>query len=203
MDLQMPELGGLEATEIIRREEEQLHRHVPIIAMTAHAQERDRQRCLDAGMDGYLSKPISLATLFTEIARVVPDVTASLEAASNPRPPVREIVDPDAALANLGDDEALLMEVIDLFLVDLPKQRARLRKSVRTGDLDGLSRTVHSLRGAVSNLVARRAGRALDQVQDAADREDVSAAGAAIDALEPELEALVKQLNRMREGRTA
>ena len=95
------------------------------------------------------------------------------------------------------------MEVIDLFLADLPQQRARLRDAATDGDLEGVSRTAHSLRGAISNLVARRSGRALDQVQDAAEREDVPGINAALEELEPELESLVEQLNRIRASRAS
>ena len=58
MDLQMPEFGGLEATAVIRKHEERTGAHVPIYALTAHAMKGDRERCIEAGMDGYLSKPI-------------------------------------------------------------------------------------------------------------------------------------------------
>jgi two-component system sensor histidine kinase/response regulator len=72
MDVQMPEMDGLTATTRIREQEKQTNRHVPIIAMTAHAMRGDRERCIEAGMDDYVSKPISAATLLEAIYRVVP-----------------------------------------------------------------------------------------------------------------------------------
>ena len=85
MDVQMPEIGGFEATALIREKERQMGRHIPILAMTAHAMEGDRQRCLLAGMDGYLSKPITasvLLNLVAEFSGKLPPVPVSLEVAA-------------------------------------------------------------------------------------------------------------------------
>jgi two-component system sensor histidine kinase/response regulator len=68
MDVQMPEMGGFEATGLIRQKEEHTGRHIPIIAMTAHAMAGDRERCLDAGMDDYLAKPVAAASLLEMVA---------------------------------------------------------------------------------------------------------------------------------------
>jgi two-component system, sensor histidine kinase and response regulator len=72
MDVQMPEMDGLEATALIREQEKSGTKHVPIVAMTARAMVGDRERCLAAGMDDYLSKPIDVADLFATIERLVP-----------------------------------------------------------------------------------------------------------------------------------
>ena len=72
MDLQMPEMDGFEATARIRKQEESSAKHVPIIAMTAHAMVGDRERCLAAGMDDYVSKPINTTDLFDAIERLLP-----------------------------------------------------------------------------------------------------------------------------------
>ena len=69
MDVQMPEMDGFEATSVIREKEAATHKHIPIIAMTAHAMKGDRERCLAAGMDGYIAKPIRPAELFAGIER--------------------------------------------------------------------------------------------------------------------------------------
>ena len=76
MDVQMPEMDGLEATRSIRMRDKALGTHTPVIAMTAHAMTGDRERCLDAGMDGYIGKPIRVAELMEEIHRHSPEIPA-------------------------------------------------------------------------------------------------------------------------------
>jgi CheY-like chemotaxis protein len=71
MDVQMPEMGGFEATQLIRQKEARTGGHIPIVAMTAHAMVGDRERCLEAGMDGYVSKPIKSKELFEAIEGVL------------------------------------------------------------------------------------------------------------------------------------
>jgi len=77
MDVQMPEMDGFRATAIIRRQEQNSLRHLPVIAMTAHAMKGDRERCLEAGMDGYVAKPINSAVLFQTIRAVLLDLNSS------------------------------------------------------------------------------------------------------------------------------
>jgi CheY-like chemotaxis protein len=76
MDVQMPEMGGFEATALIREKEERTGRHIPIIAMTAHAMAGDRERCLDAGMDDYLAKPVAASSLLEMVAQYSPRPSA-------------------------------------------------------------------------------------------------------------------------------
>jgi two-component system sensor histidine kinase/response regulator len=86
MDVQMPEMDGFEATAAIREREKATGSQIPIIAMTAHAMKGDRQRCLAAGMDGYVMKPIKAATMFAEIERLVPDSTVGKADTPQERP---------------------------------------------------------------------------------------------------------------------
>jgi len=197
MDIQMPDMGGLEATEAIRLSERDTDRHVPIIAMTAHALEGDRQRCLDAGMDGYVAKPVSAGSLFDEIRRVL---------AGGPPPPPRpepepaanDVMDTAAALERLDGDAALLAEVIGVFLDDYPNQRDRLRTAESAGDLVASGRIIHALRGALGNFFAHRAVAAAERAQVAADSADADALGPAVEALEAEVNRLIVELRRRR-----
>jgi CheY-like chemotaxis protein len=157
MDVQMPEMDGLEATRSICREwsPEQRPR---IIAMTAHAMKEDREACLSAGMDDYISKPIQVEALvralskcrsLTELAGVPP----ALAQPTGPRPadvlPPDGVLDP-AALESLqemgGGEVAFLVELIDVFLEDVPQLLADMRQAVGQGDAAGLRLAAHSLK---------------------------------------------------------
>src|ERR1019366_6663851 len=91
MDIQMPEMDGMEATAAIREREKSSGRHIPIIAMTAHAMRGDRERCLAGGMDGYISKPIHLRNLFVEIERCLAEIQNSATMSENPSQPGEQL----------------------------------------------------------------------------------------------------------------
>src|SRR5437879_13261288 len=106
MDVQMPEMDGLEATASIRARERATGRHLPIIAMTAHAMKGDRERCLEAGMDGYVSKPVRAADLLEEIDKQV----------RRAQPTLRVVLDRAALLERLEGDAELLAEMVGALL---------------------------------------------------------------------------------------
>ncbi|MHC5113670.1 MAG: CHASE4 domain-containing protein [Planctomycetota bacterium] len=195
MDIQMPDMGGLEATEAIRAAERDTDDHVAIIAMTAHALEGDRQRCLDAGMDGYVAKPVSADALFEEIRRVLAGGPPPPRRAE-PEPVSTDVMDTAAALDRLDGDAALLAEVIGVFLDDYPNQRDRLRAAIAAGDLATVGRVIHALRGALGNFFAQRAVDAAERAQVAADTSDAGALGPAVEALETEVDQLIAELRR-------
>jgi len=131
MDVQMPEMDGLEATVAIRAREADepaaSHpRRIPIIALTAHAMKGDADRCLAAGMDGYVSKPVRGEALQAEIERVLGLVPADGLAA----PPV----DLAAFLETVGGDRALLRELVGVFVADCPRRRVEMRRAVAGAD---------------------------------------------------------------------
>ena len=141
MDVQMPEMDGLEATSEIRRMEKQTNTHVPIIAMTAHAMKGDRERCISAGMDGYVSKPISLETLMSEINRVVPATTQRKDSFN--RLDLRERL--------RGNDE-LLGELVQLFIDDAPVQIQSIALALEEHSASNLENSAHSLKGSAASL---------------------------------------------------
>ena len=156
MDVQMPVMSGLDATRAIRAREAGTHTRTRIVAMTAHAMAGDRERCLAAGMDGYLSKPIEPVLLFREVER--PDVPAD----AGPLP-----VDRAAVLQRLGGDETLLADVASLFVEDCPARLAALEEAVAAGDAERIRFAAHGLKGAAGNLSAQRlydAARHLEQL---------------------------------------
>jgi len=192
MDVQMPELNGYEAAGAIREAEHGTDRHVPIIAMTAHTMKGDRERCLEAGMDGYVAKPISAAALVGEIARLVPemDSPSGADVDDADRAGGERIMDRASALARLGGDEQLLNELIELFDVEYVQQRSALREAVRSEDLEGVGRIAHALRGAVSNFGAQPAIDAAHALEDASTTGDVQTAREALKRFEREMDRL-------------
>jgi CheY-like chemotaxis protein len=147
MDVQMPEMDGLEATALIRRREAQAGGHVPIVAMTAHAMKGDRERCLEAGMDGYVSKPIRAEELFETIAACCPPATPAVD-------PVEEAsaVDWLAALEAVQGDRELLKVVAQAFLEESPQILAQIEQALDTSDPPLLQRAAHTFKGALKTF---------------------------------------------------
>jgi len=197
LDVQMPEMGGFDATAVIRDEERGTRRHIPIIAMTAHALRGDRERCLEAGMDGYVAKPISAAALFDEIGRLVPEAVSvgadDFDEADLPSTG-EELFDRAAALRRIDNDEALLDELIQLFISEYPKQRLAMRDAVKDRDFARLERTAHALRGALSNFYAESACDAARSLEHIATTGEADAAKRALKDLEHQVDRLKPHL---------
>jgi signal transduction histidine kinase/CheY-like chemotaxis protein/HPt (histidine-containing phosphotransfer) domain-containing protein len=143
MDVQMPGMDGLEATAALRRREQGTGRHVPIIALTAHAMKGDRERCLAAGMDGYLSKPIQARELF----RVIGEVLSTPRAVA-PSQGALVTINPASILERLGGDRTVLREISDLFRQDSVRLLSDIDRALSSGDAEQLERSAHSLKGS-------------------------------------------------------
>jgi len=173
MDIQMPKMGGLEATAAIRQKERGTGRHIPIVAMTAHVMSGDRERCLQAGMDGFIAKPIQPAELFDTIEQV---------AAAAPGPPApgsMEPCDEAALLERLSGDRKLLLELIEMFLAGSPKMLSRIQKAMAARDAIKLQQAAHALKGSVGNFVAKEAYEAARELEMLARDGDLTAAATA------------------------
>ena len=157
MDVQMPEVDGFEATRQIRERERGTGRHVPIVALTAHVQSSDRDRCLEAGMDAYVAKPLLPRTLADVIERLVPDATPAASAPSDVTLSPDAIFDEDGLVARLGGDRALAREVLAAFLEDVGDQIAGLAAAVEKGDAGLTTSRAHSIKGVTANIGGRRA----------------------------------------------
>ncbi len=173
MDMMMPEMDGLETTRRIREEEQG---HIPIIAMTANAMQGDRERCLDAGMDGYVSKPVKPEVLFQEIERVLGErTTLASPPPVAPSPPEESglpIYDRADALSRIADDEELLATLIDMFVADAPNYLNEIDAALEAADWSRLIRAAHTLKGVLATFSARRGevhARALEVAAKASD----------------------------------
>jgi CheY-like chemotaxis protein len=184
MDVQMPELDGLEATRRIRRRERDTGGHVPVIALTAHAMKGDRERCLEAGMDAYVSKPVHPQQLFQAIGTLAPDpAPAGTVTEADPV----AAWDPGAALARVGGDRELLKELVHLFLDECPKWLAEIRQALDAHDAAALRRAAHSLKGGLGHFGARAALEAAQCLEMMGRAGDVAQAGPACARLEAAL----------------
>ena len=160
MDVQMPVIDGLEATRILREmESRQPERgHLPVIAMTAHAMKGDRERCLAAGCDDYLSKPLRSRDLSDAIARFLNKCPPALPgeangpASSSDHSPVFDL---EATLTRVDGDESFLKELAAIFLEDTPQLLEEIRKASAKRDFPGLNHAAHALKGSISNFAAQ------------------------------------------------
>jgi signal transduction histidine kinase/CheY-like chemotaxis protein/HPt (histidine-containing phosphotransfer) domain-containing protein len=190
MDVQMPVMDGLETTATIRKQEATSGNHLPIIAMTAHALQGDRDRCLAAGMDAYLSKPIQAAQLTELVERMTSPGSREKVVAST----AAAVFDRAEALNRLQGDEGLLEELVGLFLKDSPEQLANIRRSIEHRDFTGLERGAHSLKGSVANLGAHRAFDIAFELEKTARGGEVAECSRLSTALETEMENLKPEL---------
>ena len=171
MDVQMPEMDGLDATAAIRARERSSGGRIPIVAMTAHAMEGDRDRCLAAGMDGYVTKPVEADRL----------VEAVEWAAGR--------FDPHAAAARLGGDRRLLRDLLEIFLAECPVMLSNIRKAIDASDATALRHAAHALKGSVANFAAPRPFEAARALERMGIDEDLSGAVIALQELEEALNA--------------
>jgi two-component system, sensor histidine kinase and response regulator len=195
MDIQMPEMNGLEATAAIRARERGTGRHLTIIAMTAHAIKGDREVCLGAGMDGYLSKPVRAEDLFQQIEAFVP----GNRAIESPVPAVTKQdapFDEAAFLARMGGDQDGCAQIAEAFFVECPGLLSGLRTALRRKDGPELARLAHGLKGAISNFTSGAAFHSCVRLEQLAKEADLYLASDAFKRLEKDLSVLLNALKQ-------
>ena len=206
MDVQMPVMDGFEATRRIRNPQSPVKDHrIPIIAMTAHAIQGDREKCMEAGMDDYVSKPVSPRSLVDILVKWLPPEgtkrkeTSEFHEKNNfTAAPAAEIpvFDRTVMMARLLGDEDLANTVIQGFLQDIPRQIETLRGCLETGNAVGAERQAHSIKGAAANIAAEALRTLAFEIEKAATGGDLGTAKASMAELE-------KAFDRLRQAMTA
>ncbi|MBI3663372.1 MAG: PAS domain S-box protein [Acidobacteria bacterium] len=201
MDGQMPEMNGFEATALIREKEKASGKHVPIIALTAHAMQGDRERFLEAGMDGYVAKPIRPQELFDALQPYVPAAVVPASEENSSGAAVLEQSNPklnrDAILRRFDGDAGLIREIYAIFQADYPARLTDIRTALAAGDATLLERTAHTLKGSVGNFEAVAAAEAAKKLEFIAKSKNLSQAGSALAELERELARLETMMNAL------
>jgi PAS domain S-box-containing protein len=203
MDVQMPVLDGLEATGRIRQKERASGGHVPIVALTARAMAGDRELCLQAGMDDYVSKPLRANELMAAIERVVPAPLAPAREPDGARPDrlrTHATFDPDTALASVDGDASLLAEVVRIFRKEGPRAMTEIDRAIRDGEAAGLDRAAHRLKGSLGTFGARTATALARQLETMGRSGDLHGTGDVAVALGAELGRLGQALDAFVNG---
>ncbi len=178
MDCQMPEMDGFQATEVIRDPASSVRNHqVPVIALTAHAMKGDRDRCLAAGMNDYLAKPVTPQALFEALDRWLPgeegpELPAAPSRDASPGEQVPDdappVFDEAGFMARVMEDRDVAREVVAAFLEDMPRQIDAIGVRIRKGDLEGAAAAAHTIKGASGNLCGEALCRTATRMEAAA-----------------------------------
>jgi PAS domain S-box-containing protein len=187
MDVQMPEMDGLEATRALRAAEREAGRHVPVIALTAHAARGDRDRCLEAGMDGYLPKPVDPQAFWETVRGLLLGPSEPAGVSAEEESPV---LDREAILRRLEGDEGLLKELVDLFRGDSVTLLEQVGTALGDGDAEAARRAAHTLKSSLGLFEAHGAARATRRLEEAARSGDLALAEEALKDLQGEIERL-------------
>jgi len=191
MDVQMPRMDGIETTAAIRNREKTTGEHIPIVALTAHAMVGDRERCLQAGMDGYLIKPIQPAMLLEAVERLQ-SVSAGRSQSGRAD---KVVLDRAALLDRVDGDMQLLGEVTGLFLQSCGELMASAREAMASGNTGGFAHDMHTLRGMLRSLSADAAQEAAGKLEELDLKKEREKADATYALLEQEVQALKAELS--------
>ena len=196
MDVEMPEMDGLQTASAIRQKERPSDRRLPIIALTARATQEDQDRCLEAGMDGCLSKPIRADELLAVVEGMLL-ATASPAVGEPIDSPAEAVFDRSTALSYVDGDIGLLREMAELFLADYPQQMAKIQAAIANGDRQALMRGAHSLKGVVATFAAKATSEAALRLEMMGENGDLLAAREVYAVLEAEISRLAPVLARL------
>ena len=202
MDVQMPELDGFLATKRIREYEKSTHGHIPIIAMTAHAMKGDRARCLAAGMDGYVTKPLNPEEVVAAIVSVLHEVPEG----NNDNVDKEKMKEASEVpwnmsktLEQLGGDVTLFKEVMDIFLTEAPKHLAALRLAVEQGQAETVETTAHTLKGELGYLGIPEISQRASEIEQMGRANNISGAASLLAQFEADINGLITAIRSAKE----
>jgi CheY-like chemotaxis protein len=190
MDVQMPEMDGLVATAAIRARESLNGGHIPVVAMTAHALKGDRERCLEAGMDDYIAKPIHAKELFAALANVVPG-SALPPAAALPD----EVVDWGNAMQAVENNSQVLGAIVDAALEEIPRLMGAIRDAVAAHNADALRLAAHTLKGSLRYFGAGAAFQQVCRLEKLGQEANLAEAPTLVAELETAISAITAALH--------
>ena len=206
MDIQMPIMGGFEAVAEIRRKEKTTGEHIPIVAMTAHSTKGYRRRCLEAGMDDYISKPIDSNKLLEVIGKIAgrPRMEADESKCRDEHNPSSDAFDVTQTLKRLDGDEDLLCEIAEIFLTETPKLLSNLQQAMSGADGEKIQVAAHTLKGSIGNFVGAQSSETVKKLENFARQGDLKEAQEAMATLSVEISKLVSELEnfiKIKKGR--
>jgi PAS domain S-box-containing protein len=184
MDVDMPEMNGYEASELIREREKQSASHIRIVAMTAHAMQGAREECMRHGMDGYLTKPIDTDALWHELDSLVQCAETEIK-------PL-QVADFDQARKLMDDDRSLFEEIVQMFLIEAPPHMQQIKEGLAQGNAEGVRHNAHTLKGMAGIFAAECTLQAAARVESVAGQPECADAVAQLDAALSELLAAIQ-----------
>ncbi|AFV25179.1 multi-sensor hybrid histidine kinase [Methanolobus psychrophilus R15] len=203
MDVQMPEMDGMEATRLIRQPGSAvLNREIPIIAMTAHAMKGDRERFIEAGMDDYISKPVSLKSLIELLDKwltmIQKDVQEDSSSPGDTETPAKPLVfDREALFERIMDDEELARSLIAIFLKQVPEQIRELRENVDKREMKNIFWYAHKIKGTSANLGGMVLSSLASEMEQAAMQGEYNKTTTVMQDMEKQFDILVDQLKKV------
>ena len=215
MDLQMPEMDGLEATAVIRDPKSPVRDHnIPILALTAHTMPEDREQCMAAGMNGYITKPVSTKSVADALANIVlpakekpagltaagysavagGDLSCVAGSAKRDDPGFFPVFDSKAFSDRLSGDSALIREIINIFLNETPKSILELEKTIEKQQQETAARLAHTIKGSVANVSGQKLHAVARRIEDACGTADWKEAQALLPKLSRQFEMLERAM---------
>jgi two-component system, sensor histidine kinase and response regulator len=196
MDVQMPVMDGFAATIALRERERLTGKHQPVVAMTALAMSGDKERCITAGMDGYLTKPIRPQE-FDDLLDGYLAAKNETPASDDPAPAAKSPIDEAELLDRIDGDRTLLIELVDLFRTDYPYHLRAAQEAIDTQNAAGLRSAGHAMRGALANLSASCASVLAAELEEIGKSQKLAQAQAKLDRLTQEIGDALKAIESL------